>query len=61
MMPLVDFEWEEEILDIEEVGPCFVAYAKDSTTGQWYRIAVALAELEEVANRKALRNEQRQH
>lgn len=51
-MPLVDFEWEDEIQDIEGAGRCFVAYARDES-GQWYRIAIALAELEEAANRRA--------
>lgn len=60
-MPLVDFEWEDEPQEVEGAGRCFVAYAKDSDTGQWYRVAVALRELEEVAQRKAIKNEQRQH
>ena len=57
-MPLIDFEWEDAPEEIEGVGPCFVAYATDSDSGQCVRVAVALAELEDVARRKALHYEQ---
>ncbi len=61
MMPLINFEWQDEIEDIEGIGRCFVAYAKDSRTGDQFRVAVELKELEEVANRKAFGDVQRKH
>lgn len=61
MTTLVDFEWQDEPEEVEDAGLCFVAYARDSESDQWYRIAVALSELEDLAKRKAVSNEQRQH
>ncbi len=60
-MSLDNFEWEDEIVDISGVGRCFVGYARDESDGQWYRIAIALSELEDLAKRKVTYNEQRKH
>ncbi len=56
-MPLSDFEWEEEIQEVEGLGRCYVGYAKNDTE-QWFRIAIPLHDLEQMAQRKALRNDQ---
>ena len=58
-MPLDNFEWDNEIQEIDEVGPCVVGYARDISDGQIYRIAVALSELEDAANRKVLGNDEK--
>ncbi len=59
-MPLNDFEWEDEIIDIPGVGRCFVGYTKDADD-QWFRIAIALSELEDLARRKMANAERRIH
>ena len=61
MTPDIQFEWEDEIQEIPDVGPCFVGYMLDDTDGQWYRIAIALSELEELAKRKLLKTEKTRH
>ena len=58
-MALVDFEWDLE--DVEDVGLCFVAIATDTETGELFRVAIAVTELEDLANRKVEKHEQRQH
>jgi hypothetical protein len=50
-MPLVEFEWEDEIQDLDGAGRCVVGYARDEK-GKWFRLAIALSELEEAANRR---------
>ena len=57
----VHFEWEEEIQDVPDVGPCLVGYMLDDKDGQWYRIAIALSELEELAKRKHLKSNETRH
>ena len=56
MHPEEDFEWEEELQDLERVGLCLVGYVKKK--GQWYRVAFALDDLRDYAIRKVLENDQ---
>lgn len=60
-MPLSNFEWEEEIQDVDGVGPCFVGYARDDDNGQWYRIAIELRQLEELAQKHSAQCRERKH
>ena len=58
-MSLVDFEWDLE--EVEDIGLCVVAIATDTETGELYRVAIAVTELEDLANRKVDTYGKRQH
>lgn len=58
-MALVDFEWDLE--EVEDVGLCFVAIATDTESGELFRVAIAVTELEDLANRKVEAYEQKHH